>query len=299
MNAIMGYAQLLQSETVLDSDQSAYVEIIHRSGAHLLGLMNAILDMSRLEAKRETLQLAGVDLRRMLAEVAEQFRRLAMGKGLALEVQVESSLPELVRVDASKCRQVLENLLSNAIKFTTLGGVHVTASAVAGESGVALVTVVVEDTGVGMASEDAERIFDAFERTAQAAHAGGTGLGMTISRSYARMMGGDVSVVSALGRGSVFTFTFQVAPEQSTALQDVAASLGGLDLRTALATVPSALRGALHEATIGVRIEDMEALIDQIAAFAPGAAEVLRALAASYDYEEISEALGSLESDDP
>ena len=160
-------------------------------------------------------------------------------------------------------------------------------------------TLTIEDTGVGMASEDAERIFDAFERTAQAAHAGGTGLGMTISRSYARMMGGDVSVVSALGRGSVFTFTFQVAPEQSTALQDVAASLGGLDLRTALATVPSALRGALHEATIGVRIEDMEALIDQIAAFAPGAAEVLRALAASYDYEEISEALGSLESDDP
>ena len=211
MNAILGYAQLLERDRDLRDDQKQKIDIIRNSGNHLLTLINDILEMSKIEAGRATHAVEPFDLHALLHDLQWMFRDLAENKGLELTFEQEPHLPHALLGDAGKIRQVLINLLSNAVKFTTSGRVAVRASCRVAAEDQHLVTIAVEDTGPGIEPRNLGRIFDAFEQADSTVRIGGTGLGLTISRNFARLMHGDLVVESTPGKGSVFTFSFEAA----------------------------------------------------------------------------------------
>jgi PAS domain S-box-containing protein len=211
MNAILGYAQLLERDRDLRADQKQKIDIIHNSGNHLLTLINDILEMSKIEAGRATHAVEPFDLHALLHDVQWMFRDLTENKGLELMFEQEQHLPRALLGDAGKVRQVLINLLSNAVKFTTSGRVAVHAGCRVAAGNQYVVVIAVEDTGPGIEPRNLGRIFDAFDQADSTARTGGTGLGLTISRNFARLMHGDLVVESTPGKGSVFTFSFEAA----------------------------------------------------------------------------------------
>jgi two-component system sensor histidine kinase/response regulator len=211
MNAILGYAQLLERDRDLRDDQKQKIDIIHNSGNHLLTLINDILEMSKIEAGRATRVVEPFDLHALLHDVQWMFRDLTENKGLELTFEQEQHLPRALLGDAGKVRQVLINLLSNAVKFTTSGRVAVRAGCRMAAGDQHVVAIAVEDTGPGIEPRNLSRIFDAFDQADSTVRIGGTGLGLTISRNFARLMHGDLVVESTLGKGSVFTFSFEAA----------------------------------------------------------------------------------------
>jgi PAS domain S-box-containing protein len=209
MNAIMGYTQVMRRDPALGAVQLERVEIIRSSGAHLLTLLDDVLEMSKLEAGRMELVESPFDPRATLHEVERMFVVQTASKGLSLLVECAPDLPRALVADVGKVKQILINLVSNAVKFTAKGSIRVKASSTSLATGAVLVTVVIEDTGVGIAAHDAARIFKAFEQLEAGAQAGGSGLGLAISLAHARLMSGDLTVASAVGVGSTFTLTFE------------------------------------------------------------------------------------------
>ncbi len=207
MNGIVGMAELLAA-TRLDARQHRYLDGVQRSAASLLELIDDVLDLSKVEAGRVELHPVDLDLRATLEEIVELLRVRADAKGLALELAVAPELPEVVRGDALRLRQVLTNLVGNAIKFTERGSVRISAT-VAESGDPLLVQFAVTDTGIGLTAEQTSRVFEAFTQ-GDASHArkyGGTGLGLTISRDLVELMGGEISVTSQPDLGSNFRFT--------------------------------------------------------------------------------------------
>ena len=227
LNAILGFAQLMMRDSELTAEQQENLEIIDRSGEHLLGLINDVLELSKIEAGRVALQQESLDLHRLLDGLEEMFHLRARDKGLVLIFDRAPDVPQYVRADEGKLRQVLMNILGNAVKFTQEGGVTLRVDAADGEWSLApddavtsrssnhypLTTIhfEVEDTGPGIAPEELEAVFNPFTQTASGQKSQeGTGLGMPISRQFVRMMGGDLSLSSELGVGSLFKFNFRV-----------------------------------------------------------------------------------------
>jgi PAS domain S-box-containing protein len=204
MNAILGYAQLLQRDPTLGLEQREYLEIIARSGDHLLDLINDILEMSKIEAGHRKLNRGTVDLQPLLGDIERMFRLRADAKRLAFTIERTPDVPRYIVGDEGKLRQVLVNLLGNATKFTERGGVGVRLSLRHGENGDRLL-VEIEDSGPGIAADEIGGLFQPFAQTRVGVEAsGGTGLGLALSREFARLMGGDVTVESRPGIGSVF-----------------------------------------------------------------------------------------------
>jgi PAS domain S-box-containing protein len=218
LNGILGMTQLL-ADSRLDAEQQFRLDVVRRSGDHLLGLINDILDFSKIEAGRLAIECAPFDLRRAISDVADLLAAVAHDKRVAFEVSVDAGVPRWVEGDSSRVKQVLNNLLGNAIKFTDRGYVRLSVRR-SDEAGKALLRFEVEDTGIGIPAENVERIFDAFRQadSSSVRRHGGTGLGLTISRELARAMGGDIGHSSEPGRGSTFWFTADL-PE--TAIPDV------------------------------------------------------------------------------
>ena len=185
----------------IPAEECGYLEIIERNGLHLLSLINDILDLSRIEAGREDLNLGSFSACALAEEVAEMLEPLAREKGLNLVNRVGNELPDL-HSDPEKVRHILQNLVGNAVKFTGSGSVEITARQ-AGEE----LYFGVSDTGIGIPAEELPRIFEEFHQVDDSASRsyGGTGLGLTIARRYARLLGGDITVESAPGQGSTFT----------------------------------------------------------------------------------------------
>lgn len=222
LNAILGFAQIMQRDATTTEEQRHNLEIINRSGEHLLGLINSVLDLSKIEAGRMELVENTFDLYNLVDMVASMLREQANSKGLQLKVNIAPEVPQLVTTDPGKLRQVLINLMGNAIKFTDRGSVALRvqmklreASRVqSGKISPSLqssasvpLTFEIEDTGVGIAPEDLGRVFEAFEQTSSGKKlTEGTGLGLTLSRKFVELMGGKISVSSTLGQGSCFKF---------------------------------------------------------------------------------------------
>ncbi len=207
MNAILGFSQLLQREAELNGQQYGYLENINNAGRHLLGLINNILEISKMEAGRTVLQPLVFDLHTMLREIDQMFRLRTTEKGLGFSVECIGEVPRMVVADAGRLRQVLINLLSNAVKFTAIGHIALKV-AVESESDKKLhLLISVEDTGPGIAEAEQRQLFQPFTQTRRGQESGvGTGLGLAICREYIRMMGGDISLVSQEGKGCVFSF---------------------------------------------------------------------------------------------
>jgi PAS domain S-box-containing protein len=220
LNAILGYAQLLEHDQHLKEDQKRKIDIIHSSGTHLLTLINDILEMSKIEAGRATLAVEPFDLYELLNDVRLMFRELAEKKGLELTLDQDPQLPRALVGDAGKVRQVVINLISNAVKFTHRGWITVRARPRISDGDRHVIAISVEDTGAGIESRYLVRIFEPFDQADARVRAGGTGLGLAISRNFARLMDGDLVVDSTVGKGSVFTFTFEASDAPIHAVKD-------------------------------------------------------------------------------
>ncbi|QYJ00949.1 response regulator [Thalassovita mediterranea] len=210
LNGVLGMAQTLVHSD-LTGVQREQVSIILDSGRALMVLLNDILDLSKIEAGKLDITPVASDLRHKLSSLFKLHEALAEEKGIKLELFVHPDVPSSLTFDPVRLRQCVGNLISNAIKFTERGKVMIVVSSEPGEDEeTQKITIHVSDTGCGIAQNKLDRIFDSFsqEDGSTTRKFGGTGLGLSITRKLARMMGGDVSVVSQQGRGSVFTLTF-------------------------------------------------------------------------------------------
>ena len=203
MNAIMGFSQILLSHypDPLTPQQTNIVERIHSNSENLLTMINEVLDFSKIEAGHMKLCCESFNLTNLVKITVEELRSLATKKNLSLEVDIDLENP-LVINDPQGCRRILVNLLSNAIKFTATGGVWVKVW----QSNQEQIAIAVKDTGIGMASENLETIFEPFRQVDQSTvrHYEGTGLGLAITYAQVKMMQGNITVESELGKGSLF-----------------------------------------------------------------------------------------------
>jgi signal transduction histidine kinase len=212
LNAILGYTELILDNIYGEAPEKmrAVLDRIQSNGKHLLGLINDVLDLSKIEAGQLTLSLADYSLKELIQGVYVAVEPLAAQKQLALRTEVQPNLPP-GRGDDRRLAQVLLNLVGNAIKFTDAGEVTIQASMADGTFQVA-----VRDTGPGIAVADQVKIFEEFQQadSSPTRKKGGTGLGLAISRRIVEMHGGRISVESSLGQGSTFTFTVPVKVER-------------------------------------------------------------------------------------
>ncbi|HEY9620059.1 MAG TPA: PAS domain S-box protein [Crinalium sp.] len=222
LNAILGFSQLMERDTALTPRQRESLATINRSGEHLLELINDVLEMSKIEAGRTVLNPAPFDLHRLLQTLYDMFQIRVQGKQLSLQFDWSADLPRYVVTDEGKLRQVLINLLGNAVKFTQEGGVilRVRKDHPTPHPTPHILHFEVEDTGRGIAPDEVDELFHPFVQTMSGTQAReGTGLGLTISRQFVQLMGGDIVVNSTLGQGSTFCFDVQVTLSDAVAVE--------------------------------------------------------------------------------
>ena len=208
LNAILGFSAMLRREPALAESQREKLDIINRSGDHLLTLINDVLEVSKIEAGRMQMEVAAFDLVNMLRDVADMMRQRANEKGLELTVEQISDFPRYIRGDAARLRQVLINLVGNAVKYTRQGGVTIRLGSKARASEHLLIEV--EDTGPGITLENQKRLFKPFVTLNADAAQSGTGLGLTISHQFMELMGGTISIESTPGKGSIFRIDLKI-----------------------------------------------------------------------------------------
>jgi predicted ATPase/signal transduction histidine kinase/FixJ family two-component response regulator len=224
LNAILGFAQIMHHSRSLPQELKENVNIINRSGEYLLSLINDVLDMSKIEAGKITLDELNFDLHQLLNEIHDLFYLRVQNKHLQFGIERGDEVPRYIHSDAQKLRQVLINLIGNALKFTQEGGIYLHIKSQppkfsqpfvkegllengAIESQKVILEFRVEDTGPGIAEDEIDQLFEAFTQTATGrASQQGTGLGLPISRQFVQLMGGDISVQSQVGNGTVFQF---------------------------------------------------------------------------------------------
>ena len=201
LNSILGYAQLLEEDASVPPHRQQAVKVIRRGGEHLLSLIEGTLDIARIEAGRLRLENKPMRFRDCVQETSRMFELQAAAKGIEYRSRLTEPLPELVRADEKRLRQILINVLGNAVKFTQVGRVEFRLS-YAREMAV----FEIEDTGPGIAAGEIEHVFEPFARgsEANAAANGGTGLGLTIGKMLTDLMGGEMTVTSTLGVGTLF-----------------------------------------------------------------------------------------------
>ena len=221
LNAILGFSQLTLRSPNLPAEHQENLKIVNRSGEHLLTLIDDVLDMSKIEAGRTTLNEQNFDLYCLLDDLEDMFRLKAEDKGLQLVFNRTPNIPQYVRTDPIKLRQVSINLINNALKFTQEGSVSVRVRRGMGNSQLEKVqtnedrpcSIVfeVEDTGPGIPVEELDKIFEPFVQTKTGQQAlQGTGLGLPIAREFVKLMGGELTVSSQVGRGSIFKFDIKI-----------------------------------------------------------------------------------------
>lgn len=212
MNGILGMARLLLASD-LSSEQRHYAEVVLSSGTNLLVLINRILDLSKIEAGKVELENIEFELRPFLKGSTDALALEAKGKGLEFDLSVDPGLPRFLRGDPARLRQVIVNLAGNAIKFTSTGSVKVAVSAETWEAQTVMVRFSVSDTGIGVSQEQAPRLFSPFAQGDQSTtrNYGGTGLGLSVSKQMAELMGGRIGFASTPNQGSQFWFTAALA----------------------------------------------------------------------------------------
>ncbi len=201
LNAVLGYAQVLERDETIPPARQGAIKVIKRSADHLSGLIDGLLDISKIEAGKLQVYSNEINIHDFLDQIVEMFRPQALAKGISFEHERASGLPRHVKTDEKRLRQILVNLLSNALKFTERGGIRLD---VAYRSQVATFTIA--DSGRGIADKDLPRIFDPFQR-GEAEHLGsmpGLGLGLTITRLLTQTLGGEIAVTSTPGQGTTF-----------------------------------------------------------------------------------------------
>jgi PAS domain S-box-containing protein len=222
LNAILGFTQILERDATLNAQQKEQISIISSSGEHLLSLINDILEISKIEAGRIVLSESSFDIYSLLETLEAMLRVKAEVKGLQLIFDWDSQVPQYIKADESKLRQVLSNLLGNAIKFTQTGGVSLRVSVSENQFSFQhhqpfFLNFEVEDTGNGIAAEELEQLFAPFVQTEAGRQSQeGTGLGLVISQKFVKLMGGEITIQSQLGQGTLVKFSIQTSLADTT-----------------------------------------------------------------------------------
>lgn len=214
MNAILGFTELLRrGQAKNETEHRHHLDIVHASGTHLLGLINDILDLSKVEAGRLDVEQVACSPYRIAYEVVQAQSVKAVEKGITVTLECPGAMPENMVSDPARLRQILTNLVGNAIKFTQRGGVTLHLHFVPSRP-VAEVEFVVRDSGIGIAADNLDNVFEPFVQAENSItrRFGGTGLGLAISRRFARALGGDIRVRSVVGEGSTFTVVLPAGP---------------------------------------------------------------------------------------
>jgi PAS domain S-box-containing protein len=220
MNAILGFSQLMLRDRDLTPRQSQFLGTINRSGEHLLALINDILEMSKIEAGRTTLNLTTFDLPALLKDLEMMFRVRTDEKKLAFSVETVGDVPQYIVSDINKLRQVFINVLGNAVKFTERGSIRLRTSVGRGDAAGPSLRVEIEDTGPGISPDDQVKLFRHFEQTKSGQLAGtGTGLGLAISQEFVRLMGGAITLSSHVDHGSIFVIQLPLKEGDAQAVQ--------------------------------------------------------------------------------
>ena len=216
MNAVLGFADVLADED-LTPGQRQHVTIIHDAASHLLSIINDILDFSKIEAGKLQVERMECGLGEMLTGIESIVRRHALDKGLDFRIMAGPGVPARIMTDPGRLRQCLINLLNNAIKFTASGHIYLRISAASGQSGPG-VRFDVEDTGIGIPREKIQQVFTAFTQadSSTSRKFGGTGLGLTITRSLVELLGGSVEIDSTPGKGTVVSVLLPTSPDDAT-----------------------------------------------------------------------------------
>jgi len=241
MTAIIGFADLLTDPAQSQDDRTLAVDTIRRNSEHLLSVLNDVLDISKFEAGRMTLDPKPVSLVQVVEDTATLLRLKAQERGLNIETSYAFPIPSRFIADAGKVRQILLNIVGNAVKFTERGFVRISLQhQPSDEPGHSIVRLVVSDSGIGMTAEQIDRIFVPFMQaeSSTTGRFGGTGLGLSIARQIAQLMGGDITVQSTPQRGSTFTITLQLeadltVPAVNTLAEALAASHSAVHRRQA------------------------------------------------------------------
>ena len=329
LNAILGFAQLMEPSANLTLPEKENIKIIRRSGEHLLQLINQVLDLSKIEAGRMTLNAKNFDLYRLLSDVQNMFQIPAQNKGLELIIDCSSDVPQYVQTDDVKLRQVLINLLDNAIKFTQSGSVLVTVCQnkqtkinpkseedfnLFEAQKIVIIYFEIADTGVSILPEELDSIFELFVQSSSGKKVQkGTGLGLSISREFIRLMGGDITAESEVGSGTIFKFDIQVmtatGPVEvinkyfevtdlsesstiATAKISNSAAIFTLDSKPKLSPEwTSSLKQAVRQADFDL----IATTIEQIRSDNDGFAEVLLNHLYNFDYQKILDLITEIE----
>lgn len=291
MNAILGFTELLRrGQAKSETEYRKHLDIVHASGTHLLGLINDILDLSKVEAGRLDVEQIACSPWRIAHEVVQSQGVKAAEKGISIALECPGSAPENIDTDPARLRQILTNLIGNAIKFTEKGGVKLALRFVPSRP-VAQLQFEVSDTGIGIATDKLDSVFEPFTQAENSItrRFGGTGLGLTISRRFARAMGGDITLKSAPGAGSTFTVTLPagpieqirlLTPEEITRQQSDAVIPTGASWKLPKAHVLIVDDGEENRELVRLVLEDAGALTEQAE---NGRVAVEKALARPYD----------------
>jgi PAS domain S-box-containing protein len=231
MSSIIGMARIMRGELV-DAQPLQHLAKLRGAADHLLRIVDDVLDLTKIEAGQMDLEETEFSLRQVLTHAADMLQQHALEKGFGIETEIDPLLPEILTGDALRLEQIVLNFLGNAVKFTSTGGVRLRARHVRSNAAVTTLRIEVQDTGIGIAAEQQERLFQTFSQADEsiARKFGGSGLGLVIAKRLAALMQGDVGVASELGRGSTFwaTATFRSSLHHST--PSLAATRGPSDL---------------------------------------------------------------------
>jgi two-component system, sensor histidine kinase len=240
MTAILGYSELLLQQDLNRSERAEFLQTIQRNGNHLLGIINDILDISKIEAGKMTVECLDCSPCRLVGEVASLMRARAVAKSLSLDVEYRGPIPETIHTDPTRLRQILINLLGNAVKFTEMGGVRLVVRMIdPPESPAPSIGFEVVDSGVGMTPEQLAAVFKPFSQADNSTtrRFGGTGLGLTISKRLAQILGGDIIGNSIAGKGSSFLTIVKTGPLENVRMLDGATE--ALESHTEEVAVPT------------------------------------------------------------
>ena len=253
MTAILGYVRLLSDAQKSEEERSEYLATIRRNGEHLLHILNDVLDLSKIEAGRTAIELTACSPPELVEDVASLMRARAQEKGLGFTVAYDGPIPEHIHTDPTRVRQILINIIGNAVKFTQTGGIRIEVAMV--PDAPTTLRIVVIDTGCGVAEEAQATLFNVFTQADPSTTRtfGGTGLGLAISKKLADMLGGDITIDSALGRGSTFTITIATGSLEGVPMIDLS---GGVLVRRL------APPGAMPHLPEGVRVLLVEDALD-------------------------------------
>lgn len=211
LNAVLGYSQLMQRDKTITAKQKQNLATINRCGKRLLDLINNVLEMAKIESGTTAFEQKAFSLSDLLKELESNFKQQAEEKGLSLSFVISPKVPRFVSTDTRKLQQILFNIISNALKYTEEGGVTVKTDSVFQRDKAAILRFEVEDTGPGIAETEVNQIFSAFQQTQTGRKKeGGTGLGLAISQNFAKILGGEITVESTVGQGSVFVTEIKV-----------------------------------------------------------------------------------------